>query len=520
MIQTSLAAALLAASSTSIQQENLLQLLPNDAVLVATIGDFAGAMEAENPSAWIGFFTDERLRDFFAEVAEEEGNSDALQVIDAALGVMRHVRGGGLAMTELEGGGGVGVLRVTDGFVPAMRAMAEAGGETLEEATVLGADGYRISTGGSDSVQMVEMSGVMVVGFGEAEVAGEGMRDVVAAMKTPSDQERWWSGTDFARPKGAMLEVFVSLEQAIAASPEFGGMFPNASAAYFGMGLGEGMASETILSLDFGENDVLGAFAGALGDANLDLLGLAPSDALAAHVLNVDVAALIDAGMSLAGDEAVRNDYEAAVSAGSGILGVDLEGEIIDNLTGDFLFVQWMASAEAIESEDPAAILDAFPAGMIGIEDSEPFYTVMETLEGMMGPEGLEAMDGDAGTLWVTEPVPGMRLGAGLSDTAVFVGAADRVEELMDRAAASAKTGMLDAAGMASARELMGGTYVGVGSIGEDAWDMFRAVYEADADLPPGMMTLIDVVEDYMTGLTFADMGLTPTGFSMRWFTR
>lgn len=518
MFQTSLAAALLAASTGSAAPDSLLALMPPDADGVLLVGDMTNLVESDDPPAWIALFLDERMSELFVELDDDE----ELPYMDAAGRVLRAIEGGaGAAFSdENDWNGAVFALQVTDDFMPAIEWIAELNEEELVESDVLGASGYRMLVDTPDEVALVEIDGTMLVGSGEREGFEPALRAVVDAMTGEGETERWWDDVDIAGVSDPLVEFWLNFDFLAEEDPEFADVFDAGLFAYFGAGVGDGQEGEICVAGSFGAIEEIEALTGSFGDANVDLLRLAPPDSFAASALNVDINGVVDAILDLVDDTEASAMYDAAMEAGSATLGVDIQDEIFGNMTGDILLVQWPTTGIGMDSEDPEDLAEAAPAIAIAIEDSEPFYTMIETIETQLGPDGVEVEESDVGTLWTTEPLPGIRISAGLSETMFFLGTEERVEDLMDRAASEAKAGLLDADQFAFAEANLDGFVVAAQDLGS-TWELLETAMELSGEeVPAELMTVIDVLADHLTGFALAELRISATEVSYRMITR
>lgn len=516
ILQTSLAAALLAASSGSAPQDDILRLLPVDSPFVIALGDVAELLAAEEPPSWIALFRDERVRAGFLALTELDSDLD-VENVGAAMGVLECIRGAGFGATDLDAGAGVAVLRVTDGFVPAVRTFFGSLDIELEEAEINGLRGYRAGAHDLEALVMVEVEGLVVLGFGSSDEAEANLGAVVSTMADGSAEGGSWM-TSTPRVENPLVEVFVNME-VLDDDDEFTSIFPNAENAYFGVGVGEGEEGEASFTMNIGENDLFGLLAPAFGEADVELMKLAPPEAISAVVINVDFSALIEAGVTLSESEEVRQQFEDGMQAGSATLGVDLEEEIFGNLSGDILLVQWPSGELAFADDDPAALVHAAPVVLIRIEDSEPFYALLETGEGLLGPDGIEAAEIVGGSIWRIAAIPGAPVAVGLSETMLFFGTTEHVEEMMERAAGAPEHGLLDEDQLAYAREALSGAYVAVLDM-SNSWETLVAALQREEDMPEEMVEFTQIASEYLGGMAFGEIRFGAVEFGLWLITR
>ncbi|MEM1450522.1 MAG: hypothetical protein AAF957_09205 [Planctomycetota bacterium] len=527
MLHTSLAAALLAPSPAPIPQDQVLDLLPAGSPIVLAVGDLAGAIAAEEKPAWIAFMTDPRIRDIFSAVTELDDELESGEERQILMEVVRSIRGGGFAVTDANLGTLVGALRVTDDFVPAMTRLVGAMDDEMVESDVLGMKGLRTLESGMEGLTLVEVGGLMLFGGGSHDMVDEELKSVVEAMEDSSGDARWWTSSAAPRVDGPMVELFLSLDVVADMEAEFAEVFDDPGSAYLGLGVGEGREGAATLWMDFGPNEFMRALAPAFGEADAGLLDLAPQGALAVTALNVDIGALLQAAFLLSGDADAESAYSAALEAGSSTLGVDIEEEILGNLTGDMAFVQWPVPADLLGAEDPEAVAAIAPTLMFGISDSEPFYTLIETAEGFLGPAGLEAVEISDGTIWSTEPVPGVEISLALTETQLILGTSDRVDALLARSGGPKGAGMLGETELAAAGEMLEGAYISAVNLAE-GFGMAVAALESDtamADDTPEevaemMIDAMSIAAEYLDGPAFMSMSVGAKVVDVRMVTR
>jgi len=432
---TPLATALLAAPAPAAAPTSdlLLDLLPRDPAIAIRIGDLAGRIErpADERSAWEAYLADERfvaLIELGLESAEF-GDAEGIDALAILLEIGRFVEGGALAIPSLEPDAVVGVLRLREGYLDSWAGVLGHLGESFEPMAIGGLDAHVIGAGTGGVLALVEVGGLTVLAAGDEDRALDAARAQITALEDGPGEPGWWSDVP-DRESADLMEAFIGFGALATESAELALMDGLLQGLYVGLGVGEGSEGTLALGALLYENDVAQRFADALGSADLSLASRIPRDADLVSVGSADVMGVIDAFAALV--DSVDGDIEAAkmidqgLAAGSEVIGIDIEEELLGNLTGDMLYAQWIDSLAALEEQDVMDDwIDALPVIAFGIDDPEPFLDLMDIAVGFLGGMEHDVLDSDLGAeLVVTAPDDeGLTLRALVTDEWVVFGA-------------------------------------------------------------------------------------------------
>ena len=342
-----------------------------------------------------------------AQFSDAEG-IDALGIL---LEIGRFVEGGAIALPDFDPDAVTGVLRLREGYLDSWAGVLGHLGESFEPMEIAGLDAHVIGAGTGDVLALVDVGGLTVLAAGDEEAAMASARAQVAALEDGPGEPGWWSEVP-ERADGAVVEAFIGFGALATQSAELAMMDGIVQGLYVGMGMGEGAAGEMLFGAALYENDVAEAFAAAMKPADLSLARRVPSDANVVTVGNFDMLAFLDACAALV--DSIDVNAEAGVSidqameVGSEFLGLDIEEDLIGNLTGHMVMAQWLGSFDQLmaieEDEDPAEIAKAFPLIALGISDEEPYLELMDIGIGFLGGVEHEVVDSDLGTELIVSP--------------------------------------------------------------------------------------------------------------------
>ncbi|MEM6675008.1 MAG: hypothetical protein AAF726_19320 [Planctomycetota bacterium] len=507
MLTFTLAAALFAAPAATSSNDSLLDALEGDFDIVLRLGDLASAASVEAPTAWMRVLGDPRLSDAIARGVEIP--PEAAKDIDRAL---RLVRSGAFGVKISDDGQLVGAVRADEGLIASLRSTVSRfeGELAWTDESILGHPGHRIGNGGPEGVTLVEVDRAILVGVGPNDTVEPQLGRVLAALEAGRQSAApWWESRPVDRVDDALVEAFFSMDALGKDDPEMTEILSEGQIAYLALGDDASGASEISFLLTTAGSKPVAALAGAFGEAETDLLKLAPKSSLAVTVMKVDFGVLIDAALMLSGEAAARDQYEGALMAASSSLGVDVEEDIIGNLTGDLVVVQYPVPAAGIDIDDPMAAADLAPTIALGISDSEPFYTLIETAEVFLGPDGVEVEDTDSATLWTFEPFPELSITLALTESMLIVGTSDRAKGILARASGAGSAGLVGDSDMAFIGDHLGGTYLGVTDIGPGL-DLVLASLEAEEQEVPYLAPVVlEILRDHLSGLGFGEAYFT-----------
>ena len=521
MIQTALTAALLAGAAPHSSQDTLLGLMPEGAALVMYAGDFASLMADEQKGDWGRFITDPRV-----QVALQAAMGDSVELGEdpaARFGaVLSCIRGGALAIEDFDNESIVAAVRTTDGFQDHLNAFLESTGSPCEPRKILGRDGFLGSDGGLD-IAFVEVDGLTLIGAGLVGTATDVIERLSQSMEDGPRMGNWWDGVD-GRVNAPLVEAFL----------RFGGLPTDndpemeIAAEYIdtimlGFGIGDGNEGTLGLGIGVHENEIFSEFAGAFGEADDDLLYVAPVGVETIQIGNMDLGALTRAGVLLAkavdGSGDVDANYEAALGVFESTTGLSLEDDIFAALTGNYFGVQWAQDVDSVIAGDQEALFDAFPVLGAEISDPEPFVQLVESLEPLLGMVDAEISDDDIGTTLRLSPLPGREAVITVTNHAILVALdGPRLAATAARIGSTTADGGFDEKTIAKAKAAMSGAGISIYPF-DVLKDAFRALADEEG-APEEVFGVLDAFEDAIDGVGMVDFDVSPRSFTFRMMTR
>ena len=302
--------------------------------------------------------------------------------------------------------------------------------------------------------------------------------------------------------------------------------------------LGEGVASEGLMRVDIPSAGLLARWAACARPAPLELARLAPANAIEVAVLGFDAAAawraLRETFAQSMPEQAAQID--AALEAARSAAGIDIEQDLIANLSGEFaeilLPVEPSAAETALEMAAGMAMSSAFfafssfpgslpgSAVVIGLRDTDPVEELLETLIEL--GEASEAIeDEEVGGRWMTTWIampdfPLRPTWAFLDGALVYSLHAEPVRALLRQAAEGAPPSWLEAEGrrtalaendgafMSSSADLEGWVQSQVvsplASLSELAGELVGEEHELNAAVVSLALELPDLVAKHLRG--------------------
>lgn len=531
MLHTSLSLAFLAAPAPAVLPVETVDLMPEDAVVVLEFGDLRALAVAEDEerSSWLRALTDERVREATLEVGEftEEDS----ELLGALLGLAAEIRGGALGILDLDEGRMVAVLETTAAFLPDMTEAFEAAELPLAETELFGCRALVDDVDAEfTTVVALELGERVVLGFGDVGAVLDDVEALVGRCRSGEGTEGWWANAD----RGG-LEVQIGVHVDFTALPMPAEVALTlgevVDSAYVGIGMGEGDEGSLVASARLVQNPVTEAFAEAFTeDVEPELLLGAPEGVETAQVLRMDVPALIEATVMLV--DAIEPDadagevWAAALEAGGGFLGMDIEDDLIGNLSGTFFSYQWeVMDVEGVYlEEDPDAMMDAFPVMGVGLSDEEPFLELLETLAPFTGDLGGELDETDDATTLVLEPEPGVELRVRVGNGHLIVGVdARRMEAVVARLGRTDFEGAVDERLFRAVQRDLGGAGIGLTAMG-GIFEAMRLLPSMDEDFTEGeeamFEALLDALEENIGGRLLTDGWMREDSVGFRILTR
>lgn len=429
MLPTTLSLAFLVSPPTA--TTDLFDLLPSDAPVVIEVGDLhaLASLAPEERGPWLALLQDPRLIQAVVDFVGggDESARELRDVLSCFGEVLATVRGGAAAVSS---SGMVTALEVDEGFEAAVHRMMRAAGTepaSLEQgkwtiqfdrdlrtadSTFVVADGRAYVTMGNHGAVLGLLTEVLTRVEEKAEVS-------------PS-APRWWD----AAHRGSLEHTIgchvdlgaLPLPSEIKAAAEC--LSPH---AFVGLDLAGPDGGALVVSATLARDDLAGRFAKALsGGLDPALLLAAPPGATVVQTAKVDVLALLQASVALVGrinpDLDATGQFRRALESARAATGLDVERDLLSNLTGDLIYVQTIEGMEDLLDGNADAIAAAFPVVALELEDEEPFIELLELAEPFVGGLGGTVIeDEDAITLVVS--VDGLDLTARVGDGHLLLGA-------------------------------------------------------------------------------------------------
>lgn len=520
--------------------EELSRALPNDAQGVLLVGELGAQLFGENAGQWAQFLRDERWFDILVTAAESEGEDgealrEGLALTHSAL---RGLRGGALCFEASEDDVR-GVLRVDEGWMERLTSSFGELGDGLEATTCLGRPALTGPIEGGTGTLLVVDGGTHVfiavqpdldtatATIGALKGALEGALDGAAEDET----ERWWLTSD-GRVDGASLEVFVNVGALMPADDleELSALIGTPGVAYAAFGLGSGRASELSMSFDVGGGPLMDAVVSALMEADPALLSYVPEE-FTGTVFGVDVLAAIEEGLAFAEETTpgASTDYDQGLEAITGLLGVDLEADLLAQLTGQILFMQPNALDASILEEDTMSE-SLLPVFALQVKDVEAVVGVLEALAEAAAEQGLEAEAAEVpgGSLWTFDPGLGVTIAVGAGSGFLVLGAEQGTVDVLARAVRPSEERALEPAIAALAGTLEGFAISAAPiaamteylSSAQDLMATFAEDDEESALINEMMADLTAIVGDHLSGVLGSEARISSKRVSYRMLTR
>lgn len=541
-----LAAPALAPLHSPSLQDELSKALPRDAAMVALFGDLHAACNGADAGRWAKMLGDPRWQELALQLAaasDPEADVDGMsRAIALGLESMRGAHGAALASLDPDSRRTVGVLKVDEGWLAATIARIGEGGEAFEPVDALGGKAYFGGETGGMSTLVVERGGHVVLASDvdlEAAMASAG--GVLAGLAAPAtDEQPWWLAAANRAP-GAEIELFLDGEKLAEDEPELQEMTGTLGALeviYMALDLGAENAAEVRLALQVGGGPIMDSIAGVFGKAEPLLLKHAPSG-YTGSVLGLDVEALIEAALAMSPSEPGADPaaaYEEGLGAINGMLGVDLQADLIDQLTGQVLVLQPETDFEAIVAaqESGEVPMDALmPTVAFAVADGDAVLGVVEALVGVVESQGLlvETADISGSQVWMTDPGMGFTVAFAVGRGFLALGAEDGVAALASALAKPEQEHAVPAATIqAFAPELDGAmvtlaplaaVFAAIESFADVAGELNEGEgEELDALAIDTLRAALAIAREHLAGVMAGELQLTPTGMTYRVFTR
>ena len=541
MLHTSLSLALLAGGADAPAARPLTDLMPSEAMAVIEVGDLGAALATpvEERGDWLRLLMDERFTAPLIELAEFGDDEELVRGIGA---VLADVRGGAAAYDALDGGLVLAALDVDEDFGPALEAILQGAGLETHQHELAGLTGF-MDTEDADAASFAAFtSGTRAyLATGATGGLADHVLGMLARAKTPEDREPWWSGAD----RGG-VDALVGVHLDLSALPmgiEFEMLFQSvADAAYLGLEIGDGRDGGVVMSASLVGGETSDAFADCFaGEADMDLLLAAPAGVRSAQAVHFDPLGFLDAIVALV--DAIEPSagagemIEAALESASGFIGLDVEEDLLGNLTGHMFAFQWLDDVEGYvameDTEEPLpeeseafadAFVDAFPVIGFGLEDEEPFIELLELLEPFVASTGGELTDEDDATTLRIAPEDVafeilLRAGDGYLIAAADAG---HLEQVVGRMGRELYDGTVDEALFSSVKESVGGA--GVAVIDPTLFTEFFLAALASTDAPEGelgvFMDMVEAADEHIGGACLSEGWMNARSVGGKFLTR
>lgn len=420
MLLAALLAPLLGDASAAPPEVDLLRLPPGDVVALAHVRDVHGLMARHETSTWAKFLADPAWNRVVAAARDASPGGDAASaarteaVVAEVAAAMRDVRSAVAFVSGSPlGPAPVFVFAALAGDAlgaPLTRLMRGAAPTREGELVVTAADGGVFEAyfrRGDLHIVVDAPDAATAVAFGRAALerldaaaprAGRAAAfDAVSDAEFDFDLRALWAAalTDEEVPMEALpfLTAIASVEW-----------------LHGRLRIGEGEDMQLAVEAPYRDEGIARALMGAFRPCDPTLLGLAPSVAISASVGNADLTALLDVVLAEIGANAPeqRAELDAALQAIAEAVGIDVRGELLAALAGDYvtfsLPIDMSAAAEATTTDARLSALDA-SCTAFRIRDPEPFLTAIETALDVAGGAGLalESTTLRGAEVWATE---------------------------------------------------------------------------------------------------------------------
>ncbi len=251
---------------------------------------------------------------------------------------------------------------------------------------------------------------------------------------------------------------------------------------YGSVSFGKDEESDWEFVVPYGTETLLGGLLGFFGQADSELLATIPAGASSGMVLAFDVAGFTDWALELVRSTSPETHemMMSGLSAITEMVGIDIMGDVVHNMTGQFLT---FTSTATVSSEGSVLAGMQATTVVISVKDAEPFVDMVDGLLEMGGfGSAVESStvpiegDDDGVELWRVDPGLGTELiiAAGAGRIALSIDS-EGFEKYLARASADeGVTSFLSDPAMAKAAESLSGAVVSIQSMAAGA-DAFQA---------------------------------------------
>jgi hypothetical protein len=310
---------------------------------------------------------------------------------------------------------------------------------------------------------------------------------------------------------------------------------------YGSVSFGEGERSDWEFVAPYGEETLLGGLLSHFGEADASLLAAVPATASAGTVVSFDVSGCADWAMGLVREtsEEAYQEAQAALGAVTEMGGIDVMGDVVHNMTGQFLWFT-APSAEANELYEMTGMQAS--TLVASVEETDPLLDMIELLLDMSGMGAMVetetapiAGDEDGMEVWRMDPGIGTEIAVATGAKRLALSTdPDGFEAYLARAGGDESTAtMLADEALAAAAAGLSGSMISAQTTSSAAdalrasMDAFESISAAhpDGEVSAGMRSLADSVDRiaalmdrYFDGTVASQVGVA--GGRIRYVTR
>ena len=416
---------------------DLLSVVPDSAVFAAQISNPRALLAQRETNDWVAFMLDaqwETVIDKAGSILEEEdigaaeiiaGRELIIQAFSDTTGVVFFVD---LNKDSMEPTMGLVVQGGDDAAALLKRVVGDSTSEVAldgERTAIVGEKGRaELFTESAGTMMLIsaptiEASKAAATAcysrLGNADAAGPFASPAIAALRN--------QGAEFefaARLAPLWEEAFDDDSTADDFEQRLADSVRSIEWMYGELSLGDGETADMNFVVPYDEKSILGNFLGLFGTANTSLFAHVPEGTSQATAANFDFSGFAQLALDIARANSLDGGVEVqdGLDAAEAVLGVDLIGDIVDQMTGDMLYFSTVdpVLVEGVEVPFQAMTAIAF------MEDTDAIFDLVD--QGLMMADISDSVDTDlidiAGTdesidLWkMSDGVPmKMILGAG-----------------------------------------------------------------------------------------------------------
>ncbi len=297
------------------------------------------------------------------------------------------------------------------------------------------------------------------------------------ALEVAANLGRVWSSIEAIEAPNSSLE-----ERMFASLDAVGWAYVSAT-----FGTGEELGWELVVP--FGGETLMGEFLGHFGEADVALLGTVPGSAIEAVVCAFDVAGCVDWWLEVTRETApeLRSQVDDGLQAVKEAVGIDVLGDVVRNLTGQFVL---FSTAAGVTVDGELYRPTGAPTFVAQVRDADPLIDIVEQLLDLIGLGTAAELSGSsvAGTddsleSWrVTEGTPvEFCVAAGAERLALSVDPVGLAAWMALAKSGDLETSMLAKPGLRAATKQLRGALIAVQSTAETASSIEAVVGNFDS---------------------------------------